>query len=239
MGKQRSNFEEETCTVKALLYLWSFLATKINGSTLPPPVDQNTNKTTIAPNKETMLEDAISKDHLNVSKARGSLMSDIKKCQGGACLQPVNEDILNSDALENTTKIVDLRKTETPDLSSNSSKTSSSKNITESPVDHLNVSDARANLMDDIKSCAGGKCLKSTHSGNKNSTTTQKKVVPSLSPVKDISGDQKVYMCECVKFHGWSFFGGIVVTILTAAIAFVGIKYYKTKKIQNQNYNLM
>ena len=28
----------------------SLLATKINGSTLPPPVDQNTNKTTIAPN---------------------------------------------------------------------------------------------------------------------------------------------------------------------------------------------
>jgi hypothetical protein len=28
----------------------SLLATRINGSTLPPPVDQNTNKTTIAPN---------------------------------------------------------------------------------------------------------------------------------------------------------------------------------------------
>ena len=28
----------------------SLLATKINGSTLPPTVDQNTNKTTIAPN---------------------------------------------------------------------------------------------------------------------------------------------------------------------------------------------
>jgi len=217
----------------------SLLATKINGSTLPPPVDQNTNKTTIAPNNETMVEDAISKDHLNVSEARGNLMSDIKKCQGGACLQPVNKEIINSDELENTTKKADLRNTETPDLSSNSSKTLSSKNIIESPVDHLNVSDARANLMDDIKSCNGGKCLKSTDSGNKNSTATQKKVVPSSSPVKDISKEEKVYMCECVQFHGWSFFGGIVVTILTAAIAFVGIKYYKTKKIQNQNYNLM
>jgi hypothetical protein len=28
----------------------SLLATKINGSTLPPPVDQNTNQTIIAPN---------------------------------------------------------------------------------------------------------------------------------------------------------------------------------------------
>ena len=93
--------------------------------------------------------------------------------------------------------------------------------------------------MDDIKSCDGGKCLKSTDNGNKNSTATSKKVVPSSSPVKDISKEEKVRMCECVQFHGWSFFGGIIVTILTAAIAFVGIKYYKTKKMQNQNYNLM
>jgi len=28
----------------------SLLATQISGSTLPPPVDQNTNKTTIVPN---------------------------------------------------------------------------------------------------------------------------------------------------------------------------------------------
>ena len=78
-----------------------------------------------------MVEDAISKDYLNVSEARGNLMSDIKKCQGGACLKPVNEEIISSDKLENTTKKVDLRNTETPDLSSNSSKTLSSKNITE------------------------------------------------------------------------------------------------------------
>ena len=80
---------------------------------------------------ETMLEDAISKDHLNVSESRGNLMADIKKCQGGACLKPVNEEIINSDELENTSKKVDLRKTETPDVSSNSSETLSSKNITE------------------------------------------------------------------------------------------------------------
>ena len=79
-----------------------------------------------------MVEDAISKDYLNVSEARGNLMSDIKKCQGGACLKPVIEEIRDSDELENTTKKkVDLRNTETPDLSSNSSKTLSSKNITE------------------------------------------------------------------------------------------------------------
>jgi hypothetical protein len=79
-----------------------------------------------------MVEDAISKNYLNVSEARGNLMSDIKKCQGGACLKPVIEEIRDSDELENTTKKkVDLRNTETPDLSSNSSKTLSSKNITE------------------------------------------------------------------------------------------------------------
>ena len=80
---------------------------------------------------ETIVEDAMSKDHLNVSEARGNLMSDIKKCQGGACLKPVNEEIVNSDKLENTTKKIDLRNTETPDVSSNSSETLSSKNITE------------------------------------------------------------------------------------------------------------
>ena len=79
---------------------------------------------------DTIVEDAMSKDHLNVSEARGNLMSDIKKCQGGACLKPVNEEIINSDELENTTKKVDLRNTETL-VSSNSSETLSSKNITE------------------------------------------------------------------------------------------------------------
>ena len=74
----------------------------------------------------------MSRDHLNVSEARGNLMSDIKKCQGvKACLKPVNEEIINSDELGNTTKKVDLKNSETPDLSSNSSKTLSSKNITE------------------------------------------------------------------------------------------------------------
>ena len=34
----------------------SLLATKINGSTLPPPVDQNTNKTTIASNNGEFLD---------------------------------------------------------------------------------------------------------------------------------------------------------------------------------------
>ena len=107
-----------------------------------------------------------------------------------------------------------------------------------STVDHLNVSDARANLMDEIKACDGGKWLKSADSGSKDSTATQKKVVSSSSPLKDYSNEEKVYMCKCVQFHGWSFFGGIVVTIGTAAIGFVGFKYHKKRKMQNPNYNL-
>ena len=107
-----------------------------------------------------------------------------------------------------------------------------------STVDHLNVSDARANLMDEIKACDGGKCLKSADSGSKDSTTIQKKVVPSSSPLKGGSDVERVYVCKCVQFHGWSFFGGIVVTIGTAAIGFVGFKYHKKRKMQNPNYNL-
>ena len=113
-----------------------------------------------------------------------------------------------------------------------------------STVDHLNHSDARANLMAEIKACgthlsaAVGHCLDSTDSGSKDSTTMQKKVVPSSSPLKDDSNKEKVYMCKCVQFHGWSFFGGIVATVATAATAFLGFKYHKTKKMQNPNYNL-
>jgi len=190
--------------------------------------------------KETMVEDAISKDHLNVSEARADLMSDIKDCKGGACLSPANNENMNSKILETKVKKADMKSTETSSKTDpiETNATLSAININKSTVDHLNVSDARANLMDEIKTCGGGKCLKSADSGSKDSTATQKKVVPSSSPLKDDSNEKKVYMCECVQFHGWSFFGGIVVTIGTAAIAFLGIKYYKTKKMQNPNYNL-
>ena len=62
---------------------------------------------------ETMVEDAISKDHLNVSKARADLMSDIKNCKGGACLSPANDEKINSKKIETKVKKVDLKSTET------------------------------------------------------------------------------------------------------------------------------
>jgi len=196
--------------------------------------------------KETTVEDAISKDHLNVSKARADLMSDIKNCKGGACLSPANDEKINSKKIETKVKKVDLKSTETSSKAGpiETDTTLSGTNFNKSTVDHLNDSDARANLMAEIKACgthlstAVGHCLDSTDSGSKDSTTMQKKVVPSSSPLKDDSNEEKVYMCKCVQFHGWSFFGGIVATVATAATAFLGFKYHKTKKMQNPNYNL-
>ena len=59
-----------------------------------------------------MVEDAISKDHLNVSEARADLMSDIKNCKGGACLSPANDEKMNSKKLETKVKKVDLKSKE-------------------------------------------------------------------------------------------------------------------------------
>ena len=60
-----------------------------------------------------MVEDAVSKDHLNVSEARADLMSDIKDCKDGACLSPANDENMNSTKLETKVKKVDLKSTET------------------------------------------------------------------------------------------------------------------------------
>ena len=60
-----------------------------------------------------MVEDAISKDHLNVSEARADLMADIKNCKGGACLSPANDEKINSKKIETKVKKVDLKSTET------------------------------------------------------------------------------------------------------------------------------
>ena len=60
-----------------------------------------------------MVEDAISKDHLNVSEARADLMADIKNCKGGACLSPANDEKVNSKKLDTKVKKVDLKNTET------------------------------------------------------------------------------------------------------------------------------
>ena len=38
-------------------------------------------------------------------------------------------------------------------------------------------------------------------------------------------------------FDGWSFFGGILLTLGMAAIGFVGVKYYKLRSGAGGNYN--
>jgi len=66
-----------------------------------------------------------------------------------------------------------------------------------------------------------------------NSKETAEPLVQSDSPIAvpiDDSGRQ---------FDGWSFFGGIILTIGIAAIAFLGVKYYKTRNHPvSLNYNL-
>jgi hypothetical protein len=38
-------------------------------------------------------------------------------------------------------------------------------------------------------------------------------------------------------FDGWSFFGGILLTLGGAAIGFVGVKYYKLRSGSGATYN--
>ena len=71
------------------------------------------------------------------------------------------------------------------------------------------------------------------------STTTEKPSSPvttaapviSTTPPVDPSGKSGS------KFDGWSFFGGILLTLGVAAIGFVGIKYYKLRSGTGGNYN--
>jgi len=41
------------------------------------------------------------------------------------------------------------------------------------------------------------------------------------------------------RFDGWSFFGGIILTIGIAVISFFGTKYYKSRRMTTENYSLM
>ena len=65
------------------------------------------------------------------------------------------------------------------------------------------------------------------------STTKKIEETPNTSPVVDCP---KKFTRQ---FDGLSFFGGVLTTCATAAIAFFGIKSYQSKKIQNENFNLI
>ena len=41
------------------------------------------------------------------------------------------------------------------------------------------------------------------------------------------------------RFDGWSFFGGIILTVGIAGISFAGYKYYQSRGPKPENYNLM
>ena len=64
-------------------------------------------------------------------------------------------------------------------------------------------------------------------------TTGKIEGTPNASPVVDCSNK------STRQFDGLSYFGGILTTCGTAAIAFVGIKLYQGRKTKTENYNLM
>ena len=65
------------------------------------------------------------------------------------------------------------------------------------------------------------------------STTEKIEETPNASPVVDCSNK------TTRQFDGLSYFGGVLTTCGTAAIAFVGIKLYQGRKTKTENYNLM
>lgn len=162
--------------------------------------------------------DSSSKDHLKVDEGRANLMADIKACNGGeSCLKPVDGN--NSVKME-TISQNDSNSSDQPNLAS---PTTTTQNVNSNP--DLNV---------EITTTATTFVTKSTTSASKETTEPAvQKNSPRASPIVDSSSK------STRKFDGWSFFGGIIVTIGTAAIAFVGVKYYQARSIKSQNYNLM
>ena len=65
------------------------------------------------------------------------------------------------------------------------------------------------------------------------STTKKIEETPNASAVVDCSNK------STRQFDGLSYFGGILTTCGIVAIAFVGIKFYRSPKIETENYNLM
>jgi len=84
--------------------------------------------------------------------------------------------------------------------------------------------------------------------GTTTATTNQTDI--SANDVKISSGNGTIHKSTTTpdkiekktnrKFDGWSFFGGIILTIGISLIALIGIRYYKAKtRTTNLNYNLM
>ena len=65
------------------------------------------------------------------------------------------------------------------------------------------------------------------------STNGKIEETPNASPVVDCSNK------STRQFDGLSYFGGVLTTCGTAAIAFVGIKLYQGRRTKTENYNLM
>jgi len=88
-----------------------------------------------------------------------------------------------------------------------------------------NVADSNPDLNVDTKTTTTANNAKSTTS------PTKEAAEPLVQKIDFDSNSSR-------GFDGWSFFGGIIITVGTAAIAFIGVKYYKTRNPRSLNYNL-
>merc|ERR1712157_164636 len=68
-----------------------------------------------------------------------------------------------------------------------------------------------------------------------NKTTTSTTTIETTTTSKSTTMAALTTNESTRSFDGWSFFGGIIVTILMAVIAFVGVKYYQTKRMTREN----
>lgn len=70
-----------------------------------------------------------------------------------------------------------------------------------------------------------------TSTSTTTTTTTTKTTSTTAAPTEAPEPESRGH------FDGWSFFGGILLTLGIAAIGFVGFKYYKLRSVSGANYN--
>jgi len=105
----------------------------------------------------------------------------------------------------------------------------------------INEDGAKATVVKEIKNCENSQDdtttadpVETTTNSSTDVTTTVSTTTPAISttavPVPPPEG-------KGGRFDGWSFFGGILLTLGLAAIGLVGFKYYKLRSGSGGNYN--
>jgi len=185
---------------------------------------------------EQVSKNSSSKDHLKINETRAMLMAEIKAHDGVSALKSVDDN--NSTKTENVSK--DERLADNPDLDESSSESSTStttQNVVGSNPES-NVDMTPATTTDDganLRLSQEREYDLRTNSENNEISDAKETAQPLVQndspivvPIPD-SGRQ---------FDGWSFFGGIILTVGMAAIVFMSAKYYKTRNPTSMNYNL-